>query len=187
METPEVAKVPGRIVIAPAWTKGKLWGGSDESVVAAMAEASAGWRAEGREVVALASSPDDDGQILQIGERAGGALLPFVQGYLDPTAAIETVASADVVVGERLHACVIAAGVGTPFVPIEYRPKLRDFSASVGVEELVIRSDELTGGLLVEHVNQAVTLGTAVASGHVARYRERLRAAGKLIERAVLA
>lgn len=187
METPEVAKVPGRIVIAPAWTKGKLWGGSDESVVAAMAEASAGWRAEGREVVALASSPDDDGQILQIGERAGGALLPFVQGYLDPTAAIETVASADVVVGERLHACVIAAAVGTPFVPIEYRPKLRDFSASVGVEELVIRSDELTGGLLVEHVNQAVTLGTAVASGHVARYRERLRAAGKLIERAVLA
>ena len=187
MDPPEVTKVPGRIVIAPAWTKGKLWGGSDESVVAAVAEASAGWRAEGREVIALASSPDDDGQILQIGERAGGALLPFVQGYLDPTAAIEAIASAEVVVGERLHACVIAAAVGIPFVPIEYRPKLGDFSASVGVEELVIRSDEVTGGLLVEHVNQAITGGTEVASEHVARYRERLRAAGKLIERAVLA
>ena len=184
---PEVDRVQGRTVIAPGWTKGKLWGESDRAVVEAMAEAVAGWRSEGRDVVALASSPDDDGQILQIGDRADGVLLPFVQGYLDQARAIETIASADVVVGERLHACVIAAAVGTPFVPIEYRPKLRDFAASVGVERLVIRTDELTGGLLGEHVDQAIASGPEAVSEHVARYRERLRAAGKLIERAVLA
>jgi hypothetical protein len=184
---PDVKRFPGRVVIAPAWTKGNLWGGSDEIVVDAVAEAAAGWRAEGREVIALASSPDDDGQILQIGERAGGVLLPFVQGYMDQTKAIETIASAGVVVGERLHACVIAAAVGTPFVPIEYRPKLRDFAASVGVEELVIRSDQLTHGLLTERVNSAIAAGADVATQHVLRYRERLRAAATLIERSVLA
>lgn len=187
LERPDVKRVPGRVVIAPAWTKGNLWGGSDEIVVEAVAGAVAGWRAEGREVIALASSPDDDGQILQIGVRAGGVLLPFVQGYLDQAKAIETIACADVVVGERLHACVIAAAVGTPFVPIEYRPKLRDFAASVGVEELVIRSDELTHGLLTERVNWAIESGADGATQQVLRFRERLRAAATLIERAVLA
>jgi hypothetical protein len=187
LERPDVKRVPGRVVIAPAWTKGNLWGGSDEIVVDAVAGAVTGSRAEGREVIALASSPDDDGQILQIGERAGGVLLPFVQGYVDQAKAIETIASADVVVGERLHACVIAAAVGTPFVPIEYRPKLRDFAASVGVEELVIRSDELTHGLLTERVNWAIESGADGATQQVLRFRERLRAAATLIERAVLA
>jgi hypothetical protein len=186
LERPAVHRIPGRVVIAPAWTKGKLWGGSDETVVDAVALAVANWRAEGREVVALASSPDDDGQILQIGERAGGVLLPFVQGYVDQATAIETIASADVVVGERLHACVIAAAVGTPFVPIEYRPKLRDFAASVGVEDLVVRSDELTHGLLTERVSSAIDAGANGVTDHVVRYRERLRAAATLIERAVV-
>jgi GT2 family glycosyltransferase len=186
LERPGVDRIPGRIVIAPAWTKGNLWGESDRNVVEAIAEAVTGWRGQGRGVVALASSPDDDGQILQIGEQVGGPQLEFVQGYLDQGEAIAAIASADVVVGERLHACVIAAAVGTPFVPIEYRPKLRDFAASVGAEELVIRTDELAAGLLAEHADQAIAAGVDKASAHVAQYRERLRAAGQVIERAVL-
>lgn len=186
-ERPPVDRVPGRVVIAPAWTKGKLWGGSDEAVVAALASAVTAWRAEDREVVALASSPDDDGQILQIGREVGGEPIPFVQGYLDGALAIETIASADVVIGERLHACVLAAAVATPFVAIEYRPKLADFAASVGAEHLVIRSDELNDGALAGLAAEAMAAGTAEADGHVARYRQRLRAAGRLIERAVTA
>jgi polysaccharide pyruvyl transferase WcaK-like protein len=186
LERPVVDRVPGRIVIAPAWTKGKLWGGSDREVVAALSGAITSWRAEGREVVAVASSPDDDGQILQIAERCGGTLLPFVQGYLDQATAIETITSADAVVGERLHACVIAAAVETPFVPVEYRPKLRDFAASVEIEDLVIRTDELSDGLLIDHVASAIDRGTATTTESVVRYRERLRSAAELIERAVL-
>lgn len=176
----------GRIVIAPAWTKGRLWGGSDERVVEALAWATSLFLSEGRDVIMLASSPDDDGQILQISRRCE-ASLEFVQGYLDQTEAIETIASADVVIGERLHACVLAAAVDTPFVPIEYRPKLRDFAASVGVEDLVIRSDEVTGEALVERVADAVTAGTGQISRHVDTYRKRLRSAAEVIKRAVKA
>ncbi|HSM44822.1 MAG TPA: polysaccharide pyruvyl transferase family protein, partial [Acidimicrobiia bacterium] len=185
IEPPAVDKVPGRVVIAPVWTKGRLWGGSDEAVVKVLASAVKTWLDEGRDVVALSSSPDDDGQILQIGREAGETLLPFVQGYLDIDRAVETISSADLVVGERLHACVLAAAVGTAFVPIEYRPKLRDFAASVGVEDLVIRSDELNEGILAEHVDAAVATGTDVVADNVSRYRERLISAAKLIERAV--
>jgi len=185
IERPPVDTVAGRVVLAPVWTKGRLWGGSDEAVATTMASAVESWRNEGREVVALSSSPDDDGQILQIGREVGDTLLPFVRGYLDTQRAIETIASADVVVGERLHACVIAAAVGTPFVPIEYRPKLRDFAASVGVEDLVIRTDHLTAGALAEHAGAAIAKGPESANEHVDRYRQRLRAAAQLLERSV--
>jgi hypothetical protein len=184
VERPDVERVPGRIVVAPAWTKGKLWGESDRVVMEAMAHAVGAWRSEGRDVVFLASSPDDDGQILQM-ERAMGSGLDFVQGYLDQTAAISTLASAELVVGERLHACVIAAAVSTPFVPIEYRPKLRDFSASLGKEHLVVRTDEISGPALVELASEAVTEGTEETDRRVTRYRHRLRSAARVIERAV--
>lgn len=183
---PEVTRAPGRIVIAPAWTKGRLWGESDESVVEALAECVRRFLAEGREVVALASSPDDDGQILQIQHRAGVSI-EFVQGYLHSEKAIEAIASADLVVGERLHACVVAAAVGTPFVPIEYRPKLRDFAASVGVEHLVIRSDEVAGPVLSAHAAQALETGADQVTEQVDIYRDRLRAASRLIEHSVRA
>lgn len=185
IERPPVERVPGRLVLAPIWTKGRLWGGSDDAVAAAMAAAVQAWIREGREVIALSSNPDDDGQILQIIDEAGTGLFPFVRGYLDTPSAIETFASAEVVVGERLHACVIAAAVGTPFVPIEYRPKLRDFAASVGVEDLVIRTDELNQGVLVDHVDAAVDRGHHETDVQVEEYRRRLRDAAHLIERAV--
>jgi GT2 family glycosyltransferase len=186
IEPPEVKRVEGRVVFAPAWTKGKLWGGSDEAVVDAFAAAATRWHAEGREIVALASSPDDDGQILQIMQRAD-IPLRFVQGYLDTETAIETIAAADLVVGERLHACVIAAAVDTPFIPIEYRPKLRDFAASVGVERLVVRTDEIAGGILVARAEEALAGSVDEVRSHVDVYRRRLRAAADLIERAVKA
>lgn len=187
VEAPPVTREPGRVVIAPAWTKGKLWGNSDAAVVDALSGAVAAWRAEGREVIALSSSPDDDGQILQIISQVDNVLIPFVQGYLDRDGALETIASADVVVGERLHACVLAAATSTPFVAVEYRPKLADFAASVGAQELVIRTDELTGESLMERTAAAIATGAAEADRHVSRYRERLRAASKLLERAVTA
>ena len=186
IKKPAVAPAAGRVVIAPAWTKGKLWGGSDESVVEALASAVTTFLSEGRDVVMLASSPDDDGQLLQIGHRSGTSL-EFVPGYLDQTNAIETIASADVVIGERLHSCVIAAAVGTPFVPIEYRPKLRDFAASVGVEDQVIRSDEVSGQALVERADHAVSVGTEEITEYVDLYRKRLRSASELVKVAVMA
>lgn len=186
VERPDVERVRGRVVIAPAWAKGELWGGSDREVVDAMTGAVAVWQAEGREVIALASSPDDDGQILQIHRNLGRGL-EFVQGYLDREDAIGTLASADVVVGERLHACVLAAAVGTPFVPIEYRPKVRDFAASVGLEHLVVRTDEMTAEALADRVSESIDTGAGEVLTRVARYRERLRAAAGLIERAVRA
>jgi polysaccharide pyruvyl transferase WcaK-like protein len=185
MASQGVERSEGKIVIAPVWTKGELWGGSDRDVVAALADAVVRWRGEGRDIVCLASSPEDDGQILQLSEATGGQVLPFVAGYVERQEAIDLLASAEVVVGERLHACILAAAVSTPFVGIEYRPKLRDFAESVGRADLVLKTDLLTGGSLTEMVSRAVELGTTDADRFVETYRGRLREASIQLQKAV--
>jgi hypothetical protein len=182
----DVVTAKGRVVVAPAWAKGELWGRSDEDVVNAFVAATSMWLDQGREVVFLASSPDDDGQVLQVIENVQRGMLPFVQGYADHDAALRLIASADVVVGERLHACVLAAAMGTPFVPIEYRPKLRDFAASLDMEDLVVRTDEISGPALDARVHQAMATDMTQTAERVESYRSTMRAAAARIERATI-
>ncbi len=180
-----VKRQAGRIVIAPVWTKGELWGGSDRDVVAALADAVTQWHGDGREVVCLASSPEDDGQILQLSKATGGEVLPYLAGYVENQAAIDLIASAEVVVGERLHACILAAAVSTPFIGIEYRPKLRDFAESVDRGDLVARTDTLSGDSIVDLAAEAISLGTEAADARVAEYRDRLRQASASLQKAL--
>jgi GT2 family glycosyltransferase len=183
---PDIQPTPGRIVVSPAWTKGELWGGSDQSVMKALASAIDTWRGEGHEIVCLASSPEDDGQILQLSQMTGGTVLSYLAGYSNRRAAVDLIASSDLVIGERLHACIIAAAVSTPFVAIEYRPKLRDFAESVNAGGFVVRSDELgNGDAIREKASEAMAMGTATVDDQVALYRERLAAAGELLRQSV--
>jgi polysaccharide pyruvyl transferase WcaK-like protein len=69
--------------------------------------------------------------------------MPYLAGYEDLDETSRLLASADLVIGERLHSVVLAAAVGTPFVAVEYRPKLRDFARSVGRDDAVVRTDEI--------------------------------------------
>ncbi|MGA7227974.1 MAG: polysaccharide pyruvyl transferase family protein, partial [Acidimicrobiia bacterium] len=89
------------------------------------------------------------------------------------------------VVGERLHACVLAAASGRPFVGIEYRPKVADFADSVGMSEFVTRSDQLSGDRLVELAAEAMTTSLDEMNRAVERYRSVLMRAGESIETAV--
>ena len=182
---PDVERVDGRVVVAPAWTKGELWGGSDRDVVDALGAAIVRWKRDGREVVCLASSPEDDGQILQLSKATGGEVLPYLAGYVENQAAIDLIASAEVVVGERLHACILAAAVSTPFIGIEYRPKLRDFAESVDRGDLIARTDALSGDSVVELAAEAISIGTEAVDARVAEYQDRLRQASASLQKAL--
>lgn len=180
-----VERIGGRMVVAPLWARGELWGGSDESVAAALATAVRLWLGSGGEVVFLASSPEDDGFILRLLSEEVGRLLPYVAGYLDHQRAIDLIASAGVVVGERLHACVVAAAVGTPFVALEYQPKVRDFAASIGAEDAVVRTDQLDPGSLFQKAEATAARGPVFSRDRVDEYRRRLVAAGETIRAAM--
>lgn len=174
----------GLVVVSPAWTNGELWGGSDDVVMAVLAKSVEQWLAEGRDVAFLSCNPDDDRPIFETMRAAGRPDLPYSAGYRDLDAALRLLAEADLVVGERLHAVVLAAAVGTPFVALEYRPKLADFAASVGADDVVVRTDQVSVERIGAAAERARQLVPTVAQ-HVEEYRRRLRAAGEVIREAV--
>ena len=185
--SPGVVHGGGPIVVAPAWTNGELWGGSDLDVYRQLAAAIRGWRDAGREVTLMSCHPTDDRPILQIKEMLEGVPVAYHPGYSDVQESVDLIAGAALVVGERLHACVLAAAVGRPFLAVEYRPKVRDFALSVEMGDCVVRSDELSSEVLL---SLADALGDTAPPGmltSVSIYRERLVNASELIAAAVRA
>ncbi len=177
----------GPIVVAPAWTNGELWGGSDLDVYRHFAEAIRAWRDAGREVTLMSCHPTDDRPILQIKEMLEGVPVAYHPGYIDVQESIDLIAGAALVVGERLHACVLAAAAGRPFLAVEYRPKVRDFALSVEMGECVVRSDELSAEVLLSLADDLGDMAPPDMLTSVSTYRERLVDASARIEAAVRA
>jgi glycosyltransferase involved in cell wall biosynthesis len=144
LSVPEgVEPVAGRVVVSPLFTSGESWGKDDGAVFDQFAATIGRLAGEGRDVVLMTAHPNDDRWALEIMRKAGLSALPYLAGYDDLDNSLRLIASADLVIGERLHAVVLAAAMGTPFVAVEYRPKVRDFAASVGRDDVVVRTDEI--------------------------------------------
>lgn len=172
----------GLVVVSPAFTAGQLWGESDQAVFDAMSGMVETLREKGHEIAYLSCYPGDDRFVMEIMRRSGSIDAGYVAAYADHDAGIELLARAGAVVAERLHAAVIAAAMGTPFVAVEYRPKVRDFARSVAQETFVLRSDEITGERLVENVGLAAADDDAKTrlEEAAATYRSRQQAAAAL-------
>ena len=174
LERPDgVEAFVGRVVVCPVFTDGDCWGGDDRAVFEAFARLIERLTAEGRDVVMLTAFPRDDRWAIEIMREAGRPNLAYLPGYEDLDAALRLVASADLVVGERLHAVVLAAAMGTPFVGVEYRPKIADFAESLGMADAVVRTDAIAS--LDEVVRSMTSERRAAVRGRLAeavgRYR----------------
>lgn len=49
----------------------------------------------------------------------------------------------DIFIGQKLHSTIIALMNRVPSIMVEYRPKCRDFMASVGLEDYIVKTSEL--------------------------------------------
>ena len=154
---PGTEEVAGRVVVCPVFTGGNLWGGDDGAVFAALQATVAQLDRDGHEIVLMSAFPADDRWLIQLMQTAQVPDAIYVPGYEDLTETMRWIASAELVIGERLHASILAAACATPFVALEYRPKMRDFARSIGVEDLVVRTDELQN--LEEAVSSALHSG----------------------------
>lgn len=69
--------------------------------------------------------------------------------YPDLERTIQRLKSYDMLIGQRLHAIVIACGCAVPFISLKYTPKCEDFLDSVGLQSFALRTDRLeVDGLL---------------------------------------
>lgn len=190
LEAPqEVERTDGLLVVSPVHTGGKLHGGDDLAVLDVLGDLLADAVSDGRPVHLLSCHPADDRWCIELLRRCGAPDLPHTAGYDDLDTTMRLLASADVVVAERLHAGVLAAVAGTPFVPIEYRPKTRDFARSVGADDVLLRTDELTLGALRDALSKVeATRDERVerVTTRVAAHRASLQAAARQIRGLVL-
>ena len=155
-----------------------LWGHDHRSVEAAVITClrellNGGWRVrllcmndqdrEGHAAVARGLTPVGDALSVEVVDT--------------PPAYLQAVSECTVVIAERLHAMVLAAAAGTPFVALEYQPKCRDFAASVDWERWTVRTDELTADAVGQAVDALATgAETARLAGAVDELRRRLGA-----------
>lgn len=153
----DVAGAGGEVIVAPLNTNGNLFGGSDAAVFSALTSECERLARRGMSVTLMSSFPEDDRWILEM-ERLIDTPVEYFCGYASLDETLSRVAGASLVVGERLHASILAAAMRTPFVAVAYRPKTLDFVRSIDVEHLAVTTEEL-GSL--EPVVDAVLSDTA--------------------------
>jgi polysaccharide pyruvyl transferase WcaK-like protein len=129
-----------------------MWGSEDE-VVRCLAGAARTLAAQGVRVRIFPVWENDVATcraVVDLAQLGSEALEPL---ELDGARAVERMRSWDAVVSLKLHAAVCAAAAAVPFLAVEYRPKVRDFAASLGWERFTLRSDEISVARVVETVD----------------------------------
>ena len=105
----------------------------------------AGLRADGRTITLMAhvlesTNPDSDAAVVAaLREEYAGALEAVIPTGLDDARSV--LASAQIVVGARMHACLNALSTGTAAVAMAYSRKFRPLLAELGWNEVVDIAD----------------------------------------------
>ena len=60
----------------------------------------------------------------------------------------------DLFVGQKLHATILSYCANTPAIMVEYRPKCKDFMASINMDRFNIRTDEFNVEMGVKLVDE---------------------------------
>ena len=132
---------------------GEMWGDED-AMVAALGDCARRLAREGFDVRLIPVWDRDEAPCREAARAAGLAPEAVEPLRLDPDAFVHMLGRFDVVLTVKLHAAVLAAAAGVPFVAIEYRPKVRDFAESVGCGARTFRSSEVDGASLARAVLQ---------------------------------
>ncbi|MCU1427325.1 MAG: hypothetical protein JWL83_1325 [Actinomycetia bacterium] len=125
-----------------------LWGHDPERVADAVAETCRELAARGHHLVGLAVN-EADGPMLERVLGATGQPIT-IDSPESPEAFAASAQQCSLVVAMRLHASVLAALSGTPTVSLEYQPKCRDFARSIGAEQHLVRTDQVSPSMLLD-------------------------------------
>jgi hypothetical protein len=133
----------------------RLWGRAEgvQSALAALAV----WLAKsGHQVEIIPVWPKDVEACVDIARRAKLDQSVVSSVCWSREAFMSRIEQLDVMVCLKLHAGILAAAANVPFVSLEYQPKCRDFAASLGWEDFVIRTDALQPQILIDRVSKLI-------------------------------
>jgi polysaccharide pyruvyl transferase WcaK-like protein len=102
------------------------------------------------EFVFLPFRPIDIPLHVKLSKKIPNAEFKDYCSHVDVRAAVDEISDCDVIIGERLHASILAACSFTPFVSLGYQPKNDDFVESIDMTEYHTRFHQLTVNWLVD-------------------------------------
>ena len=149
--SPRTEKVLG-VNIGTAWSR--VYGNDEGRPVAELAAAVARLKAAGWSFRFFCVWPYDLPVVRKVMIQAGldGAEADIVEEYYCAERFIEEVSACRVFLGMKLHAVILSVCAGVPTLGLEYRPKVKDYMASVGAESEVLRLDQYNGEMLADAV-----------------------------------
>jgi hypothetical protein len=109
------------------------------------------------EFVLIPFAPEDIGLHLELEKQLPNAIYKDYCSYqTDVQGILDEYAECDVIIGEKLHASVLAACTYTPFISLEYQRKNEGFAKSVNMADYNIRVDNLTDEWMDEQLDQLI-------------------------------
>lgn len=180
-----IPPTPGRIGVNFGTTNNSLWGGDEEGYMEFLLEALSRLVERGWEPAFYSVWSKDLPLILAMRDRLGLPDAPVLDARSDSLEALSRLTSCEVFVGEKLHACAMAAVAGVPFMALEYQPKVRDFAESLDMGDYTVSTGERDPEGFVHLVeslaaNQAPV--RARMAGNVAAFREGLAGYSRRIQ-----
>lgn len=79
--------------------------------------------------------------------------LTLRENPITPDAALEAILDQDLIISQRLHACIVACAFGIPTISLAYNPKCLSFMGSMGLAEFAIRTDEVDTATLQARID----------------------------------
>lgn len=143
---------PFRVGLNPGTCSGHLWG-REEDVQESLTGLARWLRQAGHEIEIIPVWPKDVASCVDVARRAELDKAVVTSVCCSHEAFLSRMENLDLMVSMKLHAGILAAAANVPFVSLEYRPKCRDFAASLEWEEFLIRTDHLQPDTLIEPVS----------------------------------
>lgn len=145
-----------KIAVTLRSKKGVLKWSNDTSYVQTIQEFCQA-RSEQYEFVFIPFRPIDIPLHIELSNAVDNAEFRDYCSHVDVRAAIDEIAECEVVIGERLHASILAACCFTPFLSLGYQPKNDDFVKSIDMDEYHIRFHDVTHDWLADRFERIQT------------------------------
>jgi polysaccharide pyruvyl transferase WcaK-like protein len=119
-------------------TNNSLWGGDEPHYIQFMEEVLLSLKEAGWQFLFISVWSKDLPILERIRDQIGDSNSPVLDARHLSWETLAKISSCQIFIGEKLHACAMAAITQVPFVSLEYQPKVRDFSESLNLGEYTI-------------------------------------------------
>lgn len=156
--------IPRQLGVNLGGTNNSLWGTDDQDFLRFMTDALKQLRSAGWSFVWISMWSQDLPLLNAVREEVDPESPPVLDARMQPFECYSALAGCELFIGEKLHACAMAAVAEVPFISLEYQPKVRDFASSLNMEKWTVSTASRDMKEIIECVNALTETRDSVQS-----------------------